>query len=136
MVSVQARSCLPSPYWRGSPGGAERGEPALSSSCEGLRMKTTLMRGISIALFIFTDASSGANARLTACTLHRIHYGGPLDGPLIYYTQTLLIIAFFFSLLLLCATLNAALKQNERTVIKRNREVVHLLAFFFHLRQM
>lgn len=50
-------------------------------------MKTTLMRTISIALFIFRDALSGAYTRLSDRTLHCIHYGA-LDGLLIHYTQT------------------------------------------------
>lgn len=63
-------------------------------------MKTTLMRTISIALFIFRDALSGACTRLSDRTLQCIHYGA-LDGPLIHYTQTLIIAFLNCSMLLL-----------------------------------
>lgn len=63
-------------------------------------MKTTLMRTISIALFISRDALSGARTRLSARTLHCIHYGA-LAGPLIHYTQTLIIAFLNCSMLLL-----------------------------------
>lgn len=52
-------------------------------------MKTTLMRTISIALFIFRDALSGrAHGSLIARCIAFIT--GALDGLLIHYTQTYL----------------------------------------------
>lgn len=100
----------------------------MSTLSGGLNMKTTLMRTISIALFIFRDASSRACARLSDRTLHGIHYGA-LDGLLIHYTHTYLIAFFFF--LLFTATFNAALKQNGLHLTKRNHKVVHPADVFY-----
>lgn len=64
-------------------------------------MKTTLMRTISIALFIFRDALSGPCTRLTDRTLHCIHYGGPGWATDTLYANVLIIASsssflFFF----------------------------------------